>query len=135
MFKCDILPGTFREEHNAKVIGPLHSDGAWNSFGSAMVFLTWKGQSRVRVWARPYQPRTPDQRAARCCFHGAVQAWHGEDAASQALWNTYAKSISTTYAPLSGFNAYVGAYIRMPCTFPGTPAEYKAYIGCPYPIL
>jgi len=115
----------------AKVVGPLHALWARDSFGEAMVLLSWKGQDRIRVWAYPYQPRTPAQKAIRTRFWGAVKSWHEQTAYMKWLWNEYAKKISTAYSPLSGFNAYVRAYIKK-SDHPGTPTEWIDGMKSPY---
>lgn len=116
----------------AKVFGPLHSDDASGRIKRAIVFLKWKGQNRVRIWARPYNRKSTLQRAARSCFCRAVQGWHSLSEEYVGFWNVYADKISTDLNPVSGFNVFVGAYIQNDCDFPGTADEWKQAKLCQF---
>lgn len=104
----------------ARVQGPLMSMTASGKLANSLVFLNWKGAPTVRVWKRPYNPKSTAQTTQRTLFTNAVAGWHGATADDQASWNAYAESISTADRPISGFNAYVSAYINNGDT-PPTP--------------
>lgn len=58
----------------AKVIGPLHSIEASQSFGTAMTFMQRKGQSIVRKWTKPANPKTAGQGNQRTMYGGVGKA-------------------------------------------------------------
>ena len=62
----------------AKLLGPLHSDGASGKIANAMVFFPWKGLSVVRRYIIPHNPKSTDQTTVRkamsVCGHGAKWA-------------------------------------------------------------
>lgn len=90
----------------AKVTAPLMSMEASGAFGNAIVFARWKGISYARQYVVPANPRTQAQLAVRSYFTRAVEAWHGEDAATKAQWAAAASG-----QPLTGFNLYVRRYV------------------------
>jgi len=58
----------------AKVIGPLHSDGASGKFADAMVFFRWKGRNVVRQYIIPENPQSDDQAEFRTIVGGTGRA-------------------------------------------------------------
>ena len=103
-----------------RVIGPMLSLDASGTFGCLVCFTKWKGQNRTRMWVSPYQPRTDAQKANRANFYRGVHGWQSLDAAGKAIWNTHADSVSDCHTPLSGFNAFMGEYIKAG-DFPSAP--------------
>lgn len=95
----------------ARLFGPLFSVDARGKLGNALVYSNWKGLATVRMFAVPYNPQLPGQVAQRLAFANAVGGWQKILEATRALWNAYAIGISTAVRPLSGFNAFVSAYI------------------------
>lgn len=105
----------------ARVYGPIFgSADARGKLGNCVVFMAWKGANTVRIWAKPYNPRSAAQVAQRTLFMNGVKSYQIQDAAMKTSWDTYADKISTAVNPLSGFNAYVREYISTG-THPGSP--------------
>jgi hypothetical protein len=91
----------------AKVIGPLHSDGAAGQIGKTLVFATWKGIKYCRAYVIPGNPSTTEQQMVRGYFSTASAAWTAETPTVQTAWNTYA---SNNGLKMSGRNLYLKAY-------------------------
>jgi hypothetical protein len=94
----------------AKVIGPLHSDGASGQIGKTLVFATWKGIKYCKAYVIPGNPQTVEQVTQRGYFSLASGAWKQENTTVKTAWNTYA---SSNGLKMSGRNLYMKAY----CTF------------------
>ena len=93
----------------AKVIGPLHSDGAAGSIGNTLVFATWKGIKYCRAYVIPGNPNTAEQQVTRGYFTLAVGAWKQETTTVKTAWNTYASHNSLQ---MTGMNLYLRAYTQ-----------------------
>ena len=102
----------------AKVTGPLMSLSASGSFGDTLVYATWKGIQYVRQYFVPQNPNTAGQQVIRGYFSTAVSAWQGETSPVRTSWTNYA---STNALKESGFNLYVGKYIKFLIDNAGTP--------------
>ena len=94
----------------AKVTSPLFSFDARGKLGDAIVYIYWKGVNYVRQYVEhPHNPNTANQQTIRGYFSNAVTAYQAENSATKTAWNTYANGLSE---PQSGFNAYVGLYVK-----------------------
>lgn len=85
---------------------------ASGKLGNAIVFLNWKGAPTVRIWKRPYNPKSTGQVSQRNMWTQAVIGWQSRDAATKADWNAYAEIISDPDKPVSGFNLFMRTYIH-----------------------
>ena len=102
----------------AKVTSPLFGFDASGQLGSALVYSTWKGINYVRKYAIPSNPNTSAQQVIRGYFKTAVDAWHAENGTVKTAWTNYAKNHSMAE---SGFNLYVGKYVKFLIDSSGTP--------------
>ena len=93
----------------AKVTSPLFSFDARGQIGHAIVYSIWKGINYVRQYCVPQNPNTVNQQTIRSYFATSVPAYQALDAEHKGLWETYAEGLSS---PQSGFNAFVGKYIK-----------------------
>jgi hypothetical protein len=94
----------------AKVIGPLHSDGASGQIGKTLIFAAWKGIKYCKAYTIPGNPNTAEQQIQRGYFSTASTAWDQETPTVKTAWNTY---VSNNGLQMSGRNLYMKAY----CTF------------------
>jgi hypothetical protein len=102
----------------AKVTSPLFSFSASGQVGKAIVYSSWKGINYVRRYVIPANPDTAAQQVIRGYFTDAVSAWHAETSTVRTAWTDYAK---THGLQESGFNLYVGVYIKFLVDHSGTP--------------
>ena len=102
----------------SKLAGPLHSDAASGKTGD-VVYAQWKGikYSRLNPLERK-DAKTASQQVIRGYFTTAVAAWHAENNTVRIAWTSYTKSHSLSE---SGFNLYVGKYIKFLTNSSGTP--------------
>ena len=117
----------------AKVTGPFMSIDASGTIYKTLTASIWKGRNYIRGYAIPSNPQTTAQVAQREKFAVAVAAWQALPAeavdgeTAPELGKDYWNLFSATCVPaMSGFNAYVKAYLAagVPPDIPATP-----YIG------
>jgi len=107
----------------ARVWGPLMSMDARGHIAKSVVYMEWKGLHTVRMWVKPYNPRTPAQIEQRTWFARAVAGWHALTPEMRKKWDEKAKKISTALHPLSGFNYFVRKYLEFKDFPPDPPNE------------
>lgn len=91
----------------AKVTAPLLSIDATGTFGKTATFSKWKGIGYVRQRVIPANPRTTEQTATRSVFSEGSASWKTAPANFTEPFEAFAKG-----RPLSGRNAYIGAFTR-----------------------
>ncbi len=106
----------------AKVRNPLMSFDAYGQFGQngeGIVFKTWRGE-KIAVNPPPEHnlSNTTAQQVIRGYFKTAVTAWQAETPTVKTAWNDYANANSK---PQTGYNLYVGAYVKFLTDSAGTP--------------
>ena len=103
----------------ARVMGPFMSVDASGTIFNTLTASIWKGRNVIRGYALPANPNTDLQKTQRLAMAAAVAGWQGLDAVPavpqvggnelfKSYWNAFA---ATCQPPISGFNAYVKAYI------------------------
>ncbi len=102
----------------AKVRGPLFSLEARGKLASSLVYAVWKGLNYCRQYVIPHNPETAAQVTIRGYFTDAVAAYQAEDQATKDAWDAAIKALGW---PMTGFNYYVGKYIRYLIDNGGTP--------------
>ena len=98
--------------------GPFFSLDASGEFGGTVVYSHWKGLKYARELVVPFNANTSAQQVIRGYFTTAVSAWHAENGTVKTTWTSYAKNHSLNE---SGFNLYVGKYIKFLINSTGTP--------------
>lgn len=93
----------------AKLNGPLFSLDARGKLGRALVYSIWKGLNYVRKYIIPHNPRTDAQMLIRGYFTSAVNAYQGED---ESTWNAWEAAVKRIGRPMTGFNFFVGNFIK-----------------------
>ena len=101
----------------AKVIGPLHSDGASGQIGKTLVFAVWKGIKYCKAYTIPGDPATAEQQMVRGYFSLASAGWTQETLTVKTAWNTYA---GNNGLKMSGRNLYMKAYYAFLSAHNGT---------------
>ncbi len=92
----------------AKVKGALFSFDARGTIADSITYSIWRGVQYVRQWFSPQNPKTPAQLNIRGFFAEAVDNWRTVLTAEQKnAWIEFASGMA-----MSGFNAYVGRYIK-----------------------
>ena len=89
----------------AKVTAPLLSIGARGTLGKTVTFAAWKGVNYVRQRVIPANPQSTEQTSTRSAFTEASNSWKTAPADFTEVWNSF-----STGRPLTGRNAYMGAY-------------------------
>src|SRR5579862_2178766 len=102
----------------AKLNAPLMSLGASGEFGKEIVYSHWKGINYARELVIPMNPNSAAQQVIRGYFTASVDAWHAETSTVRTAWTDYAKTQSLAE---SGYNLYVGKYIKFLVGHSGTP--------------
>ena len=72
-----------------------------------LVFYTWQGDTFVRPYKRPRDPKTPRQLDLRGAFARAIRAWRKLTPDEKTRWNRQARKKRTT-----GYHVFLSAYIR-----------------------
>ena len=98
--------------------GPLISVEASGKFADLVVYSHWKGLTYAKKLVKPANPNTSAQQVIRGYFTTSVSAWHAETTTVRTAWTTYAKNNSLNE---SGFNLYVGKYIKFLTNSGGVP--------------
>ena len=102
----------------AKVQNPLFSVSATGQFMKTVVYAVWRGVAYARGYFIPTNANTANQQVIRDYFSTAVGAWQAETEPNKTLWTNYANTNSLS---MSGFNLYVGEYIKFLHANSGTP--------------
>lgn len=102
----------------AKLHGPLFSLDARGKLGRALVYSIWKGLNYARKYVIPHNPKTEAQELIRGYFSTAVAAYQAEDESTWATWESVIRGKSKA---MTGFNYYVGRYIKYLIDSEGTP--------------
>ena len=102
----------------AKVKGPLFSLDARGKLADELVYAIWKGLNYCREYVIPFNPKTAGQLTIREYFTDAVEAYQAELPATKAIWETAIKKLGWA---MTGFNYYVGKYIKYLRSHTGTP--------------
>ena len=102
----------------AKLHGPLFSLDARGQLGKALVYSIWKGLNYARKYVIPSNPNTAAQQTIRGYFSTAVAAYKAEDQATKDAWDA---AIAALGKPMTGFNYYLGLYVRYLIDNTGTP--------------
>ena len=101
----------------AKLQGPLFSLDARGKIGNSLVYAIWKGINYCRKYIIPANPETAAQQTIRTYFTNAVAAYQSEDQATKDAWDTFVEGLGWA---MSGFNCYVGEYIKETIANAGT---------------
>ena len=102
----------------AKLHGPLFSLDARGKLGKALVYSIWKGINYARKYVIPANPNTAAQQTIRGYFTLAVAAYQAEDQATIDAWDAAIKKHGKA---MTGFNYYVGLYVKYLIDNTGTP--------------
>jgi hypothetical protein len=102
----------------AKVTGPLFSLDARGKIADTLVYAIWKGLNYCRQYVIPFNPKTAGQQTIRGYFTDAVAAYQAEDQATKDIWAAAIKALGWA---MSGFNYYVGKYVKYLEGHGGTP--------------
>jgi len=102
----------------SKLQGPLFSLDARGQLGKALVYAIWKGMNYSRKYVIPANPSTTGQETIRGYFTTAVTAYRAEDQATKDAWD---KAIKKHGRVMTGFNYYVGLYVKYLIEHTGTP--------------
>lgn len=96
----------------SKVYNPLFSTGASGSLGDksgGITYSTWMGIALAKTKITDNDSNTANQQQTRGYFQAAVTAYHAETGTVKTAWKTYAH---TQGLQMSGFNLYVGKYVK-----------------------
>ena len=102
----------------AKLNGPLFSLDARGKLGRSLVYSIWKGINYVRKYVIPHNPRTDAQVTIRNYFATAVNAYQAELQETRDAWDAAIKQLGK---PMTGFNYYLGLYVKYLIDNTGTP--------------
>jgi uncharacterized protein with NRDE domain len=102
----------------SKLQGPLFSLDARGQLGKALVYAIWKGLNYARKYVIPANPNTAAQQTIRGYFTTAVAAYGAEDQATKDAWDAAIKKKNKV---MTGFNFYVGLYVKYLIDNAGTP--------------
>src|SRR3990170_551960 len=75
------------------------------TLGKELVASSWKGKDYVRAYVVPEDPKTPRQLEHRQIWREAVAAWHALSETERAEYDREAEG-------MTGFNVFVGRYVR-----------------------
>ena len=91
----------------ARVYGPLHSLEARGGFASQLIFQNQRGKAVVKRWAKPSNPRSPKQIAAREILRFLATQWPIYFSAGPGDWLTV-----KTAEDLDAYRAYLRLNIQ-----------------------
>jgi hypothetical protein len=74
----------------AKLVGPLHSDGARGAYGDVIKYSEWRGKAYAQRFRKPRNPRSASQGQQRGRMQIVAQTWAGIGYATQQTWEAYA---------------------------------------------
>ena len=102
----------------ARLNGPLFSLDARGKLGRALIYSIWKGLNYARKYLIPANPRTDGQMLIRGYFTTAVDAYQLEEQTTRNAWDAAIKKLGR---PMTGFNYYLGHYVKYLIDHTGTP--------------
>ena len=73
----------------AKTTGPLFSEKAQGAIGGVINFSGWKGRNRVKINAKPKNPRSIAQQDNRALLAEAVTAWQSLPLEEKLMWEQW----------------------------------------------
>lgn len=82
--------------------GPMFSLSARGSLAKTLTYSIWKGIAYGKEWFIPQNPQSATQTNVRTAMALLVAEWQAHNAATKALWETYAESTG-----MSGFNQMI----------------------------